>query len=69
MTDELANYRAAAEAGDVDALVRTFHPDVELVSPVSGRMVFRGVDDLRVLMTAVHRTARNQVWGESLGQG
>ena len=40
-------YRVATEAGDVEAIMATLAPDVELVSPISGRMVFRGQDDVR----------------------
>lgn len=56
MDDAVARYRAASEANDLDALMETIAPDAELVSPLSGRMVFRGRDDLRVLLGAVYST-------------
>jgi len=40
--DAVARYRAASEANDIGALLETLAPDVELVSPLSGRLVFRG---------------------------
>jgi ketosteroid isomerase-like protein len=35
-TDAVARYRTASEAFDVDALMDTMEPDVELVSPALG---------------------------------
>lgn len=35
-------------AGDVDAVIATFAPDAELLSPLIGRAVFRGHDDLAI---------------------
>jgi hypothetical protein len=46
-------YRQASEADDIDGLMSTLAPDMELVSPISGRMVFRGQDDLRIPLSAV----------------
>jgi hypothetical protein len=67
MNDAVASYRAASEANDLDALMETIAPDAELVSPLSGRMVFRGRDDLRVLLGAVYSTLRDLRWGEEIG--
>jgi hypothetical protein len=53
-------YRAAWEADDIDAMMETLAPDAELVSPISGRMVFRGKDDLRVLLGAILRCLRDR---------
>jgi hypothetical protein len=69
MNDAVASYRAASEANDLDALMETIAPDAELVSPLSGRMVFRGRDDLRVLLGAVYSTLRDLRWGEQIGDG
>ncbi|OBJ39939.1 hypothetical protein A5630_26435 [Mycolicibacterium mucogenicum] len=44
-------------------------PDAELISPLSGRMVFRGRDDLRVLLTAVYAGMRNLEWENVIGDG
>jgi SnoaL-like domain len=69
MDDAVASYRAASEANDLDALMETIAPDAELVSPLSGRMVFRGHGDLRVLLGAVYSTLRDLRWEEELGDG
>ena len=40
--EAIARYCAASSAGDLEALMATLAADAELVSPLSGRMVFRG---------------------------
>jgi len=65
--DAIARYRAASEANDIDALMETLAPDAELISPISGRMVFRGPDDLRALLSAVYSSLRDWEWREELG--
>jgi hypothetical protein len=67
--DAIAKYRAASEANDIEALVDILAPDAELVSPVSGRMVFRGRDDLRLLLAAVFATLAGLQWIEEIGDG
>lgn len=67
--DAIARYRAASEANDIDAIMGTLAPQVELVSPISGRMVFRGEDDLRVLLTAVYGSLSGLRWHEEVGDG
>jgi hypothetical protein len=62
MEDSVAAYLAASEACDVDRLLDTLAPDAELVSPVSGRMVFRGREDLRVLTGAVYGSLSELRW-------
>lgn len=62
-------YRDATERNDIDALMPTFAPDVELISPLSGRMVFRGAEDIRLLATAVYSTLSDLRWSESSGSG
>ena len=69
MEDFVGRYRAATEASDVDATMETLAPDVQLVSPISGRMVFRGRDDLRVLLGAVYGTLQGPQWTEQAGDG
>lgn len=54
MDDAVARYRTTSEANDIDGLMATLSPSAQLVSPISGRMVFRGVDDLRPLLTAIY---------------
>lgn len=67
MYDACERYRAASEANDIDGIMDTLAPDAELVSPVSGRMVFRGHDDLRVLLTAVYGSMTGLRWREQVG--
>jgi hypothetical protein len=67
MDDAIARYRAASEANDIDALMQAIAPDAELVSPLSARMVFRGADDLRVLLTAVYGTMKGLKWTSEVG--
>jgi hypothetical protein len=54
-------------AGDIDAMMETLAPDAELVSPLSGRMVFRGEHDLRVLLAAVYGSLRELCWEPDVG--
>jgi len=67
--DPVARYRVASEANDIDAIMETLAPDAALISPLSGRMVFRGHEDLRVLLTAVYGSMRGLRWEESVGDG
>ncbi|HEY3829487.1 MAG TPA: nuclear transport factor 2 family protein [Solirubrobacteraceae bacterium] len=69
MDDVVARYLAASVANDIDALMTTLAPNAELVSPLSGRMVFRGHDDIRILATAVYGSLRGLRWHEQIGQG
>jgi SnoaL-like domain len=67
--DAVARYLAASEANDIDGLLDTLAPDAELVSPVSGRMVFRGRSDLEVLLRVVYGSLRGLRWQPPLGEG
>lgn len=69
MEDAVSRYRAASEANDIDALMQTLAPDVEVVSPISGRMVFSGQDDVRLLLAAVYGSLRGLRWSETVGDG
>jgi hypothetical protein len=69
MDDAVARYRAASEQNDIDGLMATLAADVELVSPLSGRLVFRGRDDLRVLLGAVYGDMTGLRWREVVGDG
>ena len=69
MFDPVERYRLAAEAGDVNAMIDLIAPDGELVSPLSGRLVFRGRQDLRVLFDAIYSTARDVRWTGQVGDG
>jgi hypothetical protein len=69
MDDAVVRYRQASETNDIDGMMETLAPDVELVSPISGRMVFRGADDLRVLLTAVYGSMTGLRWRQEVGDG
>jgi hypothetical protein len=69
MDDAVMRYRRASEANDIDGVMQTLASDVELVSPISGRMVFRGHDDLRVLLTAVYGSVTGLTWRHQVGDG
>ncbi len=69
MDDAVARYLAASEANDIEALLATLAPDAELVSPISGHMVFSGREDLRILTTAIYGGLRGLRWQEPLGRG
>ena len=69
MNDAVARYRAASEADDIDGVMAALAADVELVSPISGRLVFRGQADLRVLLTAVYGSITRLHWREEVGDG
>jgi SnoaL-like domain len=67
MEDAVARYRTASEAGDIDAVMEALAPDVEVVSPISGKMVFRGQDDVRILLSAVYGSLKDLRWTETVG--
>ncbi len=69
MEDAIARYRAASAANDIGPLVETLAPDVELFSPISGRAVFRGKEDLRVLLGAVYGSLTGLRWHREVGDG
>jgi hypothetical protein len=69
MDDAVARYLAASEAGDIEGIMGALAPDVELVSPISGRMVFRGSDDVKLLMGAVYGSLKDLKWTRTLGDG
>ena len=64
--DAVARFRAASEQNDIDMLMATLAEDAELISPLSGHMVFRGRDDLRVLLGAVYGTVTKLRWHREL---
>ena len=69
MDDAVSRYCAATEAGDIGGMMETLAPEVEVVSPISGRMVFRGDDDVRVLLSAVYGTLNGLRWTKTVGDG
>jgi hypothetical protein len=69
MDDALPRYLAASEAVDIEGVMGTLADDVELVSPISGRMVFRGRDDVEFLLRAVYGSLRDLRWSPVIGDG
>ena len=69
MDDAVQRYIDASERNDIPAMMEALAPDVELVSPISGRMVFRGEDDVRHLLTAVYGSLKGLRWTQTLGEG
>jgi len=67
--DAVSRYRAASEAGDIEGVMEALAPDVEIISPISGRMVFRGHEDARVLLGAVYGSVKGLRWTERVGDG
>ena len=68
MQNAVAQYRAASEAGDIDALMETLSAEPEVVSPISGRMVFKGREDVRVLLSAVYASLSDLRWTREVGE-
>ena len=64
MDDAVARYLAASEANDIPAIMATLAPEAELVSPISGRMIFRGHADLRLLLGAIYGSLTALQWTE-----
>ena len=54
MDEAVARFCDASLSRDIDGMMATLAPGAELVSPVSGHLVFRGTEDLRLLLTAVY---------------
>ncbi len=69
MEDAIARYLSASEAGDIEGIMAALDPDVALISPISGRMVFRGSDDVKVLLGAVYGSLKDLSWTRVLGDG
>lgn len=69
MDDGLSRYLSASEAGDIDGVMSALTDDVEVVSPISGRMVFRGRDDVGVLLGAVLGSLKELRWTGVVGEG
>jgi hypothetical protein len=69
MDDAVSRYAEASERNDIAAMMEALAPDIELVSPISGHMVFRGKDDVRALLTAVYGSLKGLRWTQTLGEG
>lgn len=67
--DSISHYRSASEANDIARLMEATTADVEVVSPISGRMVFKGQKDVELLLRAVYGVLRGLKWQEAIGEG
>jgi hypothetical protein len=65
--DAVTRYCAASAANDMDALAATFADDVELPSPLSGHLVFRGREDVRFLLGCVYDIINHVSWDQPIG--
>lgn len=68
-TDSVARFQRATTDNDITALLDTLTDSAELISPVSGRLVFRGRADLAPLLTLVYRAVGDLRWTDTLGTG
>jgi hypothetical protein len=66
--DAVTRYCAATEAGDMEAMAATFAGDVELPSPLFGRVRFQG-EEVRAVLTAVYATVGDLRWDAPVGEG
>lgn len=62
-----AAYRAAVDAGDVEALLACVTPDVTLKSPITDQFEFRGAAQLRDLMEDVFAVVGERRFHADLG--
>jgi ketosteroid isomerase-like protein len=69
MDEPVTLYLSASEAGDIEGIMGSLADDVEVVSPISGRMVFRGRDDVEVLLSAVYGSLKGLHWTRTVGTG
>jgi hypothetical protein len=69
MQDAVSRYCDATESGQMDALSSTLAADVELPSPLFGRMVFKGRDDVTAVLSAVYGLLEGVRWDEPIGDG
>jgi hypothetical protein len=67
--DSIACYRSASEAGDIAKLMEATASTVEVVSPISGRLVFKGREDVEFLLSAVYGTLSDLRWKREIGEG
>jgi hypothetical protein len=67
--DSLTRYREASEANDIARLMEATTADVEVVSPISGRMVFKGKEDVEFLLSSVYGMLSDLRWKQEIGEG
>ncbi|HEX2089170.1 MAG TPA: nuclear transport factor 2 family protein [Actinomycetota bacterium] len=54
-----ARFRRAVENHDVEGALATLAPDVVLRSPITDRIAFRGIDEMRDLFPSIFATIKN----------
>jgi hypothetical protein len=59
-------YRSASQANDIDNIMESLSDDVEVASPIVGRMRFQGQRDVRILFSAVYSLATGLEWHREL---
>jgi hypothetical protein len=69
MDESVERYLTASEAGDIDGVMGSLAAEIEVISPISGRMVFRGREDVEVLLGAVYGTLKGLRWTRTVGAG
>jgi len=69
MDDAVSRYLAASAGNDMGEMASALADGVELVSPISGRMVFRGREDVAFLLSAVYGALRDLRWTRQVGDG
>jgi hypothetical protein len=57
--DALERFAKAGETSDVELVVSAYSPDGVLRSPIAGRFVFSGEDDLTTLMSEVYAVVKD----------
>ena len=68
-SDAITTFCDATRINDLDGMVGALAPDAELVSPLVSGMVFRGRDDVRILLAAVYGGLSDLRWREVIGSG
>lgn len=69
MDSAVDRYMAASQENDIDEMLATLAPDAELISPIVGSMVFRGHEDLRVVLRAIYGSLTGLRWHATLSDG
>ncbi|HLS63598.1 MAG TPA: hypothetical protein VK060_09485 [Ruania sp.] len=68
MDDQIAQWKAAGENGDVHAALNALSPDAELVSPLTDQFVFRGREATGQLLAGVFTTLDDFTYTSDLRQ-
>lgn len=69
MSKFLEIFRNATLDGDAKSMREALDPDVVLMSPLSGRLVFHGRSDLSILLPAAYAALSGLRWTREIGAG